>query len=215
MSTPAVPPGPNDPFGPVPLQQPSWGQYGAPAPSGSSGDVDPGTYGAAPGRLGGRPRTVTAAAWITIAMSVLTALGNLVALLALPRLMDYVRDHPDDVDLSAAQLDDLDAAQGVLAGTAVVFILAAVVACVLAVLVLRRRGWARIALVVLAALCVLVGIVGFLTALIGGLWVLAAGAVIVLLFTGGANAWFARRADDHWSGPAQGPAPRYPPYGPA
>ena len=62
-------------------------------------------------------------------------------------------------------------------------------AILLAVLVMRRSNVSRILLVVSSAGCAVVSLLGVL-AILPVLWVIGAIVVIVLLFTGGANAWF-------------------------
>jgi hypothetical protein len=80
--------------------------------------------------------------------------------------------------------------------------LAAVVSVAAIVLVLRRQAWARIALVVMSSLTIITGL-GMILSVVALLWVVAAASVIILLFTGGANEWFARRPDG-WSTPYGG-----------
>ena len=65
-------------------------------------------------------------------------------------------------------------------------------AIVLGVLTLKRKNWARVMLVVSAAVTALFSLLG-ITSGLSALTLIAAVAVIVLLFTGGANQWFARR----------------------
>eukprot|EP01031_Cornospumella_fuschlensis_P019094 gene19094-23392_t len=75
------------------------------------------------------------------------------------------------------------------------FVFWCISAIVLGVLTLRRRNWARIMLVVSSAVTALFSLLG-ITSGISALTLIAAIAVIVLLFTGGANQWFAKRQPD-------------------
>lgn len=90
----------------------------------------------------------------------------------------------DELDVS---VDDLLAAVWVVSAIAIFWSFCAVI---LAVLVFRRVGWARYGLVVSAAMTVLFSLGGLPASL---LLMIPAAATVVLLFTGGANAWFANR----------------------
>lgn len=183
-----------------PGQQSSSGQY--PAYSGGQqqygqGGYDQGGYGQQGGTMK-RPGTVTAAAWITIIMSVLTGgfwiLLGLAMLLAGDSIVDELQDSPefmtemDRANISSTQLEDGVTAFGV--GFIVVGLLMLLV--ILAARgVLKGSNAARIVLVVLSVLTLLVGIV-FLSAGIGVIWIIAAIAVIVLLYVGNASRWFSQ-----------------------
>jgi hypothetical protein len=67
-----------------------------------------------------------------------------------------------------------------------------IAALVLAVLAFRRSNAARIALVVSAATTALLSLAAIMS-VISLVTLLMAGATLVLLFTGGANDWYARR----------------------
>jgi hypothetical protein len=98
---------------------------------------------------------------------------------------------------AGVSVDDLLAAAWVVSAIAIFW---SVSALALAVLAFRRLGWARVLLAVSAGMTVLFGLV----ALPAGLLVaVPAVAVVALLFSGGANAWYAGRAVPR--GPA-GPA---------
>lgn len=110
-------------------------------------------------------------------------------------------------DELGVSVDDLLAAVWVVSAIAIFWSVSAVV---LAVLAFKRVGWARVALAVSAGMTLLVSIGG----LPGSLLVMVpAGATLVLLFTGGANAWFSRRSGNVGpppSGPVGGTAPQQP-----
>jgi hypothetical protein len=76
-------------------------------------------------------------------------------------------------------------------------------AIVVAVLAFRRNRGGRIALAVSAALTVLVSLLAILS-ILSAVPLLMGIAVLVLLFTGGANDWYARRGG--WSPPSGGPS---------
>ncbi len=75
----------------------------------------------------------------------------------------------------------------------IVLVVWSVVAILLGVLVMRRSSVARVLLVISASFAALVSLVGILS-MVSALSLIAAIVVIVMLFTGGANDWFARRA---------------------
>lgn len=112
----------------------------------------------------------------------------------------------DELDVS---VDDLLAAVWVVSAIAIFW---SVCAVILAVLVFRRVGWARYGLVVSAAMTVLLSLGGLPASL---LLMIPAAATVVLLFTGGANAWFAHRPRGFgpppggpYAGPPAGRAPQ-------
>ena len=119
----------------------------------------------------------------------------------------------DELDVS---VDDLLAAVWVVSAIAIFW---SVCAVILAVLAFRRVGWARYGLVVSAAMTVLFSLGAVPASL---LLMIPAAATVVLLFTGGANAWFARRPRSFgpppggpYTGPPTGRAPQpQPPTGP-
>ena len=84
-------------------------------------------------------------------------------------------------------------AQGILVGIAVVGFVWSVVASVLALLTVKRHGWARIVLTVSAVMAALVSMLTIMSVVTVVTLVLAVAAV-VLLFVGGANDWFAHRS---------------------
>lgn len=205
---PAAGPAGQPPHGEPPHygQQPSYGQpppYGYPP--------QPYPYGGPSRPMGGaeRPVTVTAAAWITWALSGLTilffVLMGLFLAVAGDQVMDQVRDElakdPNFQDFDVAT-DQVLAAFWVMA---VLMVFWAVVAIVLGWFAYRGVNWARITLVVSSSVALLVSLATFP---VGLLHTLGAGAVIALLFAGGANDWYARGGGS--KGPGQfGGYPRY------
>lgn len=178
------------PYGHTPYHQNPYGPpvYGMPG------------YGAPLRDPDARPGTVLAAAVVTFVTSGLAVVGLAVLLLA----MLVARN---DVVTGIRQelvVDDgtAGAVYSVALVVVVLMILWAIASLVLGVLVLKRKNWARIGLVVSASVTVLASLVTIATG--GPLVTLAAGiVVIVCLFTGGAGDWFRR---EHLYSP-----PRMPP----
>lgn len=142
-----------------------------------------------PGDPNARPGTVTAAAWITIGLSVLGLLGSLALMSVTSRAVDYVIEHPDEFDVQSSDLPAAGELRSVLTSIAVVFIVAAALAIIAAIGTLKRQSWARISLVILSAFAALISI-PFSLGVIGLPWLAGTIAVIVLLFTNRANIWF-------------------------
>jgi hypothetical protein len=148
---------------------------------------------------------VTVAAWLTWVFSGLTALAFLVVVAEMLAARDQLLESLHSNPALPATWDDRDilAALWVVSAVGIFWSLAAMA---LAVLAFRRVQIGRIALAVSAVVAALVGgvtIVGLLDAA-------AAVAVVVLLFTARANAWYAGRAYPSGpvgpSGPAGAPA---------
>ena len=166
------------PYGQQPYGRPP---YGAP----SSVDRD------------ARPMTVTVAAWITWVLSGLTLAFFLLVTFALVAAQDQLGPLIDDAlrqvegDAAMGQYDftrdDVVAAMWIMVVIAMFW---AVAAIVLAWFAYRRANWARILLVVSAGFTLLLSLPTFPAGL---LQTLGAATVVILLFTGGANQWFARR----------------------
>ena len=167
--------------------------YDAPPPADAG-------WGVAPDQ---RPGTVTAAGWITILSSGLTALlmgvFALAGFVARDPMIDALREDPDVRDALGDEAS-LDGIANAAIGFFSVMTVWAVIALILGVLVLRRSNVGRILLVISSAVCALVTLGLAFLALIPAVWTLASVAVIVLLFVGGAGDWFARRS----SAPAYG-----------
>jgi hypothetical protein len=138
-----------------------------------------------------RPGTVLAAAIVTFITAGLSALlfaiFTLVLLVARGSFLEGFREGAG-MDPSA---DDAGTLFGVLVIIGIVLVLWCVAAIVLAALALKRRNGARIGLVVSASLSIVVSLLG-ITSGISVVTLIAAIAVIVCLFTGGANEWYRR-----------------------
>jgi hypothetical protein len=200
VETPPEPvrtPGPTHPPGPGPSgtmsamtytpgseSYPPPPQYGGSNPYGGSG---------APTR---RPGTVTAAAIITMVFGALTALGC--GILGLTLLLadknNVINDLQDQLgDQSAFDDYTFEDWENVLSAAGIIFLVLAVwavISIVLAVGALRGSNGARITLIISAAVSIVVSLIGTLIFLFPGLNLIAAIAVIVLLFTGGAGDWY-------------------------
>lgn len=171
-------PAPANPYG----QQPSYSQqyaqpYGQPA------------YGQPQRDPSKRPGTVTAAGIITLISAGLSLVGFVIAIfgLALARqdFLDEMRRNQDfqDAGISA------DSAYGLVIAVVIGFAVWCLIACLLAVFVMRRSNVARILLVISAAVTLLLSLLA-ITSIVSAVTLLAAIATIVLLFVGGANEWF-------------------------
>jgi hypothetical protein len=191
-----------DPYGPPPqgspYGQPPQGQqpYGQ-APYGQQ------PYGQAPygqqayGQPAGdrRPGTVTAAAWIAIVFSGLTAvflgLGALGLVVARDDLINEIeREMQSGTTGTDVQLDlDPESIVGVLVAVILVLLTWALIAIVLAVFVLRRSNVARILLVISSGVVALLSLIGIASG-VSVVSLIASIATIVLLFVGGAGDWF-------------------------
>lgn len=179
------------PYGQSPYgQQPQYGQppYGQ-QPYGQQG------YGAVdPDR---RPTTVTVAAWITIVFSGLTAaLFGVIALIFVVARDDFVAGFDREMESSVGTTDvniDADSLAGVIVAVFLVFAVWALIAIVLAVFVLRRSNVARILLVISSSVTALLSLIGIGSG-VSVVPLVAAVAVIVLLFVGGAGDWFKGRS---------------------
>lgn len=217
--TPSEPPAPPPPYGQAPYGQPPYGQppYGqdpyAQPPYGQAPYAAP--YGQAPfaaayGQVvdpDRRPGTVTAGGLIAILTSglsaVLTGLGIIGLLAARNDFLDAVRDDPD-FQASGLSADSLF---GVVMGVLVFAVVCSLVGCLLGFLVLRRSNVARILLVISAGIVAVVSLAG-IASILPVLWLAASAATVVLMFTGGANQWFAGRGTQGYPaspGPTQQP----------
>lgn len=162
--------------------------YGAPA-------YPPQYAGYGPVNPDRRPGTVTAAAITTMVLSGITGLLTLLGLVGLlvskDDVMDAIQDAMDEEGVSRSDFD-VDAAYGAMVAVVGVFTVWCVIAFVLAIFVMRRSNGARITLVVSSAMAALFSLVA-IRSIVSGLTLIGAIVVIVLLFVGGANDWFARR----------------------
>ena len=171
--------------------------YGQQPQQYSSGGQDWGQQG---GQQGGpqrdaekRPSTVTTAGVLTWVFSGLTAALYLVIVLMLvvakDQLLTALEQEP-----ALAQMDiDGDTVVAALWVMSAILILWCFSAAVLAFLAMRRLNWARYALVVSAAFTAILSLLA-IGSLVSALPLIAAVAVIVLLFTGGANQWYSRKS---------------------
>jgi hypothetical protein len=189
---------PQQPYGPPPAASPyaQPPQYAAPyghqPPAGPLGDgLD--MYGRPLGN-DSRPATVTAAGWITLILSGLTALLYGFITLAMVVAKDEVLREINRALAEQGSTGEFDAedAFGFVVVVLVVLTLWCVITCVLAVFALRRSNVSRILLVISATVAGVLSLFG-IKSVISGVWLLACLAVVVMLFTGGANDWYARR----------------------
>jgi hypothetical protein len=163
-----------------------------------------------------RPGTVTAAAWLTIVFSAVTAFvfgfTGLAMLVARDQVITEMERVPEFQDANI----DADAAVGVLVAVMVGLVVWSLIAIVLAVLVLRRSNVARILLVISCAATAILSLLSVASGVTLAPLV-AAIATVVLLFTGGASDWFKRvpSAPGSYPGGYPGSSSGYPaqPYG--
>lgn len=164
--------------------------YGQQQPAGQPYGYGQQPYGAAPAPSGDqRPGTVTAAAWIAIVFSGLSAAAFGFGALALLVARDEVIAEMEKVQEFRDANIDADAAVGVLVVFMVGFVIWCVIAAILGIFVLRRSNVARILLVISASVAALFSLVG-VTSGFSLIPLVACLATIVLLFVGGAGAWF-------------------------
>ncbi len=181
----------SSPYGTSPSPQPGGAPYGQ-APSGPLGDgLD--MYGRP---LGSdvRPGTVTAAGWTTLVMSGLTALLFGFLALAMVVAKDEMIDEINRQLVDADAIGDFNAedAYGVAVFVVLAFAVWCLISCVLAVFAMRRSNVSRILLVISAVVATLLSLLS-IGSVVSAVWLLGCVAVVVLLFTGGANDWYARR----------------------
>jgi hypothetical protein len=193
--------------GQYPYQDPYAQSYGQPPYGQPPYGQSYGGYGQGPAGQERRPATVTAAVWITWVLSGLALVGLLLTAFAIPNARDQiVRELETNPGFQQSNLtvDDVIAILWVMIAITFVW---AVSAIVLAWFTYRRFNWARITLTVSAVMTVFFTLFGALANPVLLLGTISAGAVIALLFTGGANVWFSRRPA------AQGYPGPYQPYG--
>lgn len=186
---------PEQPYGQSP-----YGQYGQ-SPYGQSayGQSPYGGYGTPAPVSDKRPATVTIAAVITLVFSLLSAalFGVLaVAFATMSSQADFLRELEDQLaadpalrDLGVDVADLADMLAGIFGFCAVV----SLVGVLLGALAFKRSNAVR---VLLTIWCALIAVVSLLAIASGVtiLTLLASAAVIVLLFVGGANAWYRGRS---------------------
>jgi hypothetical protein len=132
---------------------------------------------------------VTAAAWITIVFSAITAVLFGFTALALLVARDQVITEMERVPEFQDANIDAESAVGVIVAVVLGLVVWAIIAIVLAVFVLRRSNVARILLVISSAVVALFSLLG-VTSGVSVVTLIASVAVIVLLFVGGAGDWF-------------------------
>ena len=145
----------------------------------------------------GRPPRVTAAAVVAIVLSALAAIGGLLGGIGLAELQSRAdlrqtvidRMRAQQVSLSLADLDRYLPTATVVAAVVAVLGLLGVLA---GILVLRGSPRARIALIVLSAICALISLIA-ITSIISLIWLVGALFVIFGLGAIDSAAWFKRR----------------------
>ncbi len=215
------PPGqPAAPSWPAPEEQPA--QSPAPSlqgpPTGATAWPppayrDPGTlpWGGPP-PADRRPVTVTVAAILTwIGAGLVAALMGLTALVLTVSADEFV-DQVDRVADEQGVAVSRDEALALGWGMAATMLAWALIAILLAIFAFRRSNAARIALAVSAVMTALLSMITILTG-ISILFLLLSGAVLVLLFTGGANGWYARAGSTRSGGPGGPGGAGQGPYG--
>lgn len=197
VMTPTASPEDEGPRRPAPYvapgPPPSPTPYGAPYPP----TAPTPTYAAFPATPAKRPSALVAACWVVWIMSGVVAAGMLLTALALATMPDDSRaDVFAEMERQQGPLEDYGLTQDdVLLGTYLVTAVVVpwcIVAIVLAVLAFRRVGWARITLVVSAAVA---GTLSLAMALASPPLVIVAGAcaaVTWLLFKPDVAGWFRR-----------------------
>ena len=160
-----------------------------------------------------RPGTVTAACVITwLATFLVAALTGLIAIVLSADRTRFLREFQRQADVANVQVtqDQILGITWTMIGIGLFWCLAA---ALLAVAAFRRSRGGRIGLAISAAMTVLVSLLLILS-FVSAVPLLLGVAVLVLLFTGGANDWYARRTP-YATGPGGGPpgGQQYPPYG--
>jgi hypothetical protein len=185
------------PYGQQPYGQPYGSPYGQPygSPYGQAGYPGQARNGDK------RPGTVTTAAVLTMVGAALGLLSGVILMAGLSIDPGTLGDEIQ-ADASFQQLGwDLDQVLAALWVTAVILVGWSLSAMVLAIFTLRRHQWARWLLVGSATATALLSLVA-IASIISFLPLVLAVVTVILLFTGGANAWFSGRD------------PRTPPSGP-
>lgn len=197
-------------------QQPN--PYAPPPPVHGLGAVPTSlAQGHRPGQRASAPTGVKAAGWVTLVASSLALVGMAFTLFALFAARSQVIAEIERAIRTEPRLDQLPAGFGadeIAAATAVVVVVMliwSVVAMALAILVMRGHNWARIVLVISAAVTALICLLGMPATLVHAL---AAVVVVILLVTPEANKYFreggpAMNSSGHSSGhqPFPGPPP--------
>lgn len=177
------PPPSENPYGQQPPQNPYGGQ---PTPYASSGR-DPEK----------RPGTVTAASIITLVCAglgaVLFGLATIALLVARDTIAEDIRrEIESDPAFEGTGMPSGDDLTSIFVVVMLVLLVWCLLACVFAVMAMRRSNVGRILLVVSASISALLSLVAILSG-VSAITLIASIAVVVLLFTGGAGDWYARR----------------------
>lgn len=182
-----------NPYGQAPYEQNPYGQAPTGGPLGDGLDM----YGRPLGRRVSdeRPGTVTAAGWIAMVLSGLSFLLYGFITIAMIVAKDDVTSEIDkairDSGSSSSSFSAEDA-YGVVLGVLLVLTLWCLIAAVLGFFVLRRSRVARILLIISSAVTAAFSLLG-IQSVVSAVPLLGSIAVIVLLFVGGASAWFRDR----------------------
>lgn len=190
-----APPPPPNPYGgqqPNPYAAGPYAPQPAPPPTGPLGDgLD--MYGRPLGN-DTRPANVSIAAWVTWIFAGLSLVLYAFLTLALLVAKDSVTREIDKQILNSDQPVSFSAqdAYGFILAMVLVATFWCLLTCVLAVFVMRRSNTARILLVISASIAGLISLLG-IASIVSAVPLLACVAVVVLLFTGGCNDWFAGR----------------------
>lgn len=188
---------PENPYGQQPESPYGQQPYGAPYGQQPVNPYGQQPYGAAyapPGQdPDRRPGTVTAAGITTIVLAGLSfALYAIVALLTVLVRDDMIEAIEDGLSPSQRDAFSGDDMATVITVIVVVFAVWCLIAIFLGIFAMRRSNVARILLVISSAMTALVSLLG-ITSGVSAVTLIAGVAVIVLLFTGGANQWYSRR----------------------
>jgi hypothetical protein len=141
-----------------------------------------------------RPGTVTAAGWITLVLSGITALLFGFLTLALLVAKDEIITEINRELIRQDAYGDFKAEDfyGGFVVVMVVFTAWCLIACVLAVMAMRRSNVARILLIISAVVSGVLSLLG-ITSVVSALWLIACVAVVVMLLGGAARDWYAHR----------------------
>lgn len=137
-------------------------------------------------------------------MSGLTIILGILGIFGSSSWVDYMVDHPSQFELTREEVQNSDDIKIGLIFISALLIFFSIAAIAMAICVLKRQQWARILLTILTGLTILASAIASLV-LIGIPWLVVSIVVVMLLFAGGANAWFSPPIQ-----PAQYPSQQYP-----
>lgn len=201
---------PANPYGQPPAspygqQPPAADPYGQQPPASPYGQQYAPAYGGPPARdPDKRPGTVTAAGITTIVLAGLSFLLYAVVAVATLVVRDDMIDAIED-ELTPSQRDSFSGDDLATFITVIVLVFAVwcLIAVVLGIFAMRRSNVARVLLVISSVMTALISLLG-ITSGVSAVTLIGGVAVVVLLFTGGANDWFARRGQQQQPGLPQG-----------